>query len=212
MSEVNPENLLERNVTQILPDKGDLINLMEEKKIRVYYGIDPTSPNLHLGHTIQLKKLAEFQRLGHQAILLFGTFTARIGDPSGHTTKRKPLSEKQIEENLSTYTEQASKILDMSKVEIKQNAEWLSELKFKETLQLASNFTVSQLLERDLFQRRLDNDREVWMHELLYPVMQGYDSVAMDIDLEIGATDQTFNMLMGRNLQKKIQQIRRNSS
>lgn len=203
MTKEKIDNLLERNVEQVLPSKEELAELMQERKIKLYYGIDPTSPNLHLGHTVQLRKLRKFQQLGHQVILLFGTFTAQIGDPSGHNSKRETLSKQQVEKNLATYQKQASKILDMSKVKVKRNAEWLSQLNFEKILELTSHFTVSQLLERNLFQRRLNNNREVWTHELLYPIMQGYDSVAMNIDLELGATDQTFNMLIGRDLQKK---------
>ncbi|MEF8847289.1 MAG: tyrosine--tRNA ligase [Candidatus Paceibacterota bacterium] len=195
--------LLERNVEQVLPSKEELAELMEKRKIKLYYGIDPTSPNLHLGHAVQLRKLAKFQELGHEVILLFGTFTAQIGDPSGHNSKRETLSKKEVDENLKTYKKQASKILDVSKATIKRNEEWLAEMDLEKMLKLASHFTTSQLLKRDLFQRRLKNNKEIWLHELFYPIMQGYDSVAMDIDLELGATDQTFNMLIGRDLQKE---------
>ena len=195
--------ILERNVEQVLPGKEDLAELMQERKIKLYYGVDPTSPNLHLGHAVQLRKLAKFQELGHEVILLFGTFTAQIGDPSGHSSKREALSKEEVEENLKTYKEQASKILDISNVTIKRNEEWLANMDLEKMLNLASQFTTSQLLKRDLFQRRMKNNKEVWLHELFYPIMQGYDSVAMNIDLELGATDQTFNMLIGRDLQKK---------
>lgn len=203
MSKEQLNNLLERNVEQVLPSKDALAELMKERAIKLYYGVDPTSPNLHLGHAVQLKKLAKFQELGHEVILLFGTFTAQIGDPSGHSSKRETLSKEEVEENLETYKEQASKVLDVSKATIKRNEEWLADMGLEKMLKLASNFTTSQLLKRDLFQRRLDNNKEVWLHELFYPLMQGYDSVAMNIDLEIGATDQTFNMLIGRDLQQE---------
>ena len=203
MSKTNLENLLEENVAQVLPDKEELADLMQKREIKLYYGVDPTSPNLHLGHAVQLRKLAKFQELGHNVILLFGTFTAQIGDPSGHSSKRETLSKEEVEENLKTYKEQASKILDISNVTIKRNEEWLADMGLEKMLNLASQFTTSQLLKRDLFQRRIKNDKEVWLHELFYPIMQGYDSVAMDIDLELGATDQTFNMLIGRDLQKE---------
>jgi len=196
------EEVLAKGVEKILPSKEGLLRLMKKRKIRLYLGIDPTSPQLHLGHAIPLRKLREFQELGHEAILLFGTFTAQIGDPSGRDEKRKPLTPAQIEKNMATYKEQASKILDLSKVKIKYNADWLAKLTFTELAKLASYFTTSRLLERDMFQRRLKKGEEVWLNELLYPLMQGYDSVAMDVDLEIGATDQTFNMLMGRKLQR----------
>jgi len=194
--------ILKRGITQILPDEEDLIKLMKRRKIRLYFGCDPTSPQLHLGHAAALRKLSQFQELGHKVILVFGTFTAQIGDPSGRSKKREALSEAKVKENMSTYKDQASKILDMSQTEIKKNDEWLSDLNFKKVIELTSNFTVSQLLERDMFQERISKEKEVWMSELLYPIMQGYDSVALDVDLELGGTDQTFNMLMGRKLQK----------
>lgn len=196
------DEILTRGVEEILPSKAGLANLMRKRKIRLYLGIDPTDPNLHLGHTIPLRKLKEFQGLGHEVILLFGTFTAQIGDPSGRDEKRKPLSISQIKENMATYEKQVSKILNLSKIKIKYNDSWLSKLTFKDLTKLASHFTISRLLERDMFQRRLKKRGEVWVNEFLYPLMQGYDSVAIDVDLEVGATDQTFNMLIGRKLQR----------
>jgi len=203
--EINPkkvEEVLTKGVDQILPSKERLKSLMQKRKIRLYLGIDPTSPKLHLGHAIPLRKLKEFQNLGQEVILLFGTFTAQIGDPSGRDEKRKPLTPAQIKKNMSTYQKQASKILDFSKVKIRYNTDWLSKLNFGDLIKLASHFTISRLLERDMFQERIKKGEEVWLNELLYPLMQGYDSVAMDVDLEIGATDQTFNMLVGRKLQR----------
>jgi len=194
--------VLTRGVEKILPSKKGLARLMKKRKIRLYLGIDPTSPQLHLGHAIPLRKLREFQELGHEVILLFGTFTAKIGDPSEKDEKRKPLTSEQIKKNMATYKKQASKILDVPRVKIKRNADWLSKLAFKDLIKLASHFTTSRLLERDMFQRRLKKGGEVWVSEFLYPLMQGYDSVAMDVDLEIGSTDQLFNMLIGRKLQK----------
>ncbi len=196
------EQVLTRGVEKILPSKEGLANLMKKKKIRLYLGIDPTSPELHLGHSIPLRKLKQFQDLGHEVILLFGTFTAQIGDPSGKDETRKPLSSAQIKKNMADYKKQAAKILDFSKVKIKHNADWLAKFSHKKVLEVASHITVSRLLERDMFQRRLKQGKEVWPHELLYPLMQGYDSVAMDVDLEVGATDQLFNMIIGRKLQK----------
>lgn len=194
------EEVLTKGVEKILPSKKRLKELMQRKKIRLYLGIDPTSPNLHLGHTIPLRKLKEFQELGHEVILLFGTFTAQIGDPTGRDEKRKPLSLKEVEKNMATYKKQASKILDLSKVKIKYNSDWLSKLTFKEIINLCSHFTVSQLLEREMFQRRLKKGKEVWVSEFLYPLLQGYDSLIMNVDLEIGSSDQLFNMLVGRKL------------
>lgn len=196
------DEVLTRGVEQILPSKKGLADLMNKGKIRLYLGIDPTSPKIHLGHAIPLRKLKQFQELGHEVILLIGTFTARIGDPSARDEKRKPLSVAQIKKNMATYKEQASKILDFSKVKIKYNDRWLSKLSFADLAKLTSHFTVPQLLERDMFQRRMKKGGEVWMNEFLYPLMQGYDSVAMNVDLEVGSTDQTFNMLVGRKLQK----------
>jgi tyrosyl-tRNA synthetase len=196
------EEVLTKAVETTFPTKDSLKKTLKEKKIRLYLGVDPTSPRLHLGHTVPLRKLKEFQELGHEAILLFGTFTAQIGDPSGREEARKPLTLNQVKENMATYKKQASKIIDFSKVKIKYNGDWLSKLNFEDVIKLASNFTVSRLLERDMFQKRLKKMKEVWVSEFLYPLLQGYDSVAMNVDLEIGATDQTFNMLVGRKLQE----------
>ena len=196
------EEVLIKGVERILPSKEELKNLMMKRKIRLYLGIDPTSPQLHLGHAIALRKLKDFQDLGHEVILLFGTFTARIGDPSGRDKKRKPLTPSQIEKNMKTYKDQSSKILDFSRVKIKGNADWLEKLDFNDLVKISSQFTISRLLERDMFQERIKAGGEVWLNELMYPLMQGYDSVAMDVDLEIGSSDQLFNALVGRKLQK----------
>lgn len=195
------EQVLTRGVETVLPGKEGLRSLMQKRKIRVYLGVDPTSPRLHLGHAIPLRKLKEFQDLGHEVILLFGTFTAQIGDPSGRDEKRKPLSPLQIKENIASYTAQASKVLGLKKANIKYNNTWLAKLSFGDLTKIASHFTVARLLERDMFQKRIKKGGEVWLSELLYPLMQGYDSVAMDVDLEVGGNDQTFNMLVGRRLQ-----------
>lgn len=218
------EEVLTRGVVQVLPEKKALAALMKKKRLRLYLGIDPTSPKLHLGHAILLRKLREFQALGHEAILLVGDFTAQIGDPSGRDKTREPLSPSQIKKNMRTYKKQAGKILNFARdevskrvesekglissnrVKIKYNSQWLSQLKLKDFLKIASSLTVARLLERDMFQRRIAKKREIWLSEFLYPLLQGYDSVAMDVDLEIGATDQTFNMLIGRELQKKYHQ------
>ncbi len=196
------EEVLTRRVEQILPSKKELKKLMEKRKIKLYLGIDPTSPQIHIGNAVPLRKLREFQNLGHEVILLVGTFTAQVGDPSERDKKRHSLTLAQIKKNMATFQKQASKILDFSKTKIKHNADWLSKLKFGDLVKLTSNFTVSRLLERDMFQKRIKKGEEVRVNELLYPLMQGYDSVAMDVDLEIGGTDQTFNMLVGRKLQK----------
>ena len=195
-------DVLERHVEEVLPSRKGLEQLAKKKKIRLYLGVDPTAPHMHLGHAVVLRKLREFQDLGHEVVLLFGTFTAQIGDPSGKDKAREPLSEKEIKRNMATYKKQAGKILDLSKTTIQRNGDWLSKLKPQDFLKISSFFTASQLLERDMFQKRIKKGGEVWMNELLYPLMQGYDSVAMDVDLEVGGTDQTFNMLVGRRLQK----------
>lgn len=196
------EQVLTKGVEKILPNKKGLVRLMKKRKIRLYLGIDPTSSELHLGHAIPLRKLRKFQELSHEVILLFGTFTAQIGDPSERDEKRKPLTLTQIKKNMATYKKQAAKILDLSKIKIQYNADWLAKLTFEDLIGLASHFTVPQLLERDMFQRRLKKSGEVWVNEFLYPLMQGYDSVAMDVDLEVGSNDQLFNMLVGRKLQR----------
>jgi tyrosyl-tRNA synthetase len=196
------KEVLTRNVVEVIPSKRALATLLKERRIRLYLGIDPTSPELHLGHAVALRKLREFQELGHRVIFLIGDFTAQIGDPSGRDKKREPLSFSQIKKNMAPYKKQAGKILDLSKVEIKYNSEWLSQLSLKDFLGISSRITISRLLERDMFQQRFQKGEEVWLNELLYPLLQGYDSVAMNVDLEVGATDQTFNMLVGRKLQR----------
>ncbi len=196
------EKVVERGVVEILPDKESFLKLAKKKKLKIYFVIDPTSPNLHLGHFVPLKKLAEFQQLGHETILLIGDFTAQIGDPSGRDKKREPLTQEQVQRNMKNYKSQFSKVLDLSKTKIAYNSQWLAKMGLRDVLELASHFTVSRLLERDMFQERLKKGQEVWVSEMLYPLLQGYDSVALDVDLEIGATDQKFNMLVGRKLQK----------
>ena len=196
------EEVLTRGVVQVLPSKKALADLMMKRKIKVYLGVDPTGPKLHIGHVIPLRKLAQFQKLGHEAILLFGTFTAQIGDPSERDSKRKSLTPAQIKKNIKTYKKQVSKIIDLSKTKILKNADWLSPLKFDDLIKLTSCFTVSRLLERNMFQKRLKKGNQVYVNEFLYPLMQGYDSVAMNVDLEVGGNDQLFNMLVGRKLQK----------
>ena len=200
------EEVLTRGVEEILPSKEALAKLMQKQKIRLYNGIDPTSPHIHLGNTVPLLKLKQFQDLGHEVILLIGTFTAQIGDPSGHDETRKPLAPRQIKKNIATYKQQASKILEFSKVKLVFNDAWLSKLSFIDVIKLSTNFTVQQIIKRDLFQRRLKSDKEIWLNEFLYPLAQGYDSAHLNVDLEIGATEQLFNMLIGRDLQKTYNQ------
>lgn len=203
------EKLLTRGVERIYPDKSALEKvLVSGKKIRLYYGIDPTGSSLHLGHLVQLLKLRKFQDLGHEVIILIGDFTAQIGDPTDKQATRKPLSHKQVLENAREYKKQIGKILDLKKSNIRfvHNEKWSNKLTPKDMLELASHFTVSNLLKRDMFQERIKAGREVYVHEFLYPIFQAYDAVTMEVDLQIGGNDQMFNMLAGRNLMKRKKQ------
>ena len=174
------------------------------RQLRIKLGLDPTSPDIHLGHTVVLRKMRQFQDLGHKAVLIIGDYTARIGDPSGQNTGRPMLSGEQIEKNAKTYFEQAGKILDTSaeKLEVRHNSEWLSGLRLADIIKLAANMTVARMLERDTFDLRYKNGDPIGVHEFLYPLMQGYDSVMIKSDVELGGTDQTFNNLVGRDLQR----------
>ncbi len=200
--------LLTRGVDQILPNKEELEKLLRSgKKLRVYQGFDPTSPGLHIGHMIGLKKLRQWQDLGHEVIFLIGDFTGMTGDPTGRDKTREPLTREQVLENAKTYKDQAGRILRFTgenAVKIKYNSEWLSKLSALESARLMSLFSIQQILERDMFQQRLKKDQEVSMVEVMYPIMQGYDSVAMDVDVEVGGRDQLFNMMMGRDMMRKI--------
>ena len=198
------EEILTKRVAQILPSKEGLAKLITAKKIRVYLGVDPTGKKLHLGHTIPMRKLQEFAELGHEAILLFGTGTVLAGDPSQRQEARKKITQKEIDENIKSWKSQASKIIDFNKVEIKKNGDWLLKLTVPEIINIASNISAIQLFKREMFRERTKRGDTVCTHETLYPLFQGYDSVAMDVDLEIGGTDQMFNMLIGRELQKKM--------
>jgi tyrosyl-tRNA synthetase len=190
-------------VENAYPSKDELKKvLLFGKILSIYNGIDPTGPTLHIGHGSTLLKLREFQDLGHKIILLIGDFTGKIGDPTDKTATRKQLSTKEIKNNLKSYTKQAGKILDMKKVAVKFNSKWLSKLSFEEVMDLASEFTLQQMIERDMFERRIKEGQPIHLHEFFYPLMQGYDSVAMDVDMEIGGNDQTFNMLVGRTMMK----------
>jgi len=198
------EEVLTRGVANVLPDKKGLSKLISTKKIRVYLGIDPTGPRLHLGHTIPLRKLQEFADLGHEAILVFGTGTVLAGDPSQRKEARKTISTKEVEENIKTWKKQAEKVLNFEKIKIKYNGDWLLKLDIPKLVEIESQISATQLFKREMFQERLNHGDTVWYHETLYPVLQGYDSVHLDVDLEIGGTDQTFNMLIGRELQRKL--------
>lgn len=197
------QKLLTRAVEKIYPSPEFLEQKLKSgKQLSVYYGVDPTGPDLHLGHSVQLLSLKKFQELGHKTILLIGDFTAQIGDPSGRDSGRRQLSEEEVKENEKNYKDQIAKILDLNKTEIRHNSEWLGKLNFGDILKLASLKTVQQLLDREMFQRRIEKGESIGVHEFMYPLMQGYDSVALEIDGEIGGNDQTFNMLVGRDLEK----------
>ncbi len=211
MDEVTRQaRILESGTEEVLPE-GELerklaSSLREGRPLRVKFGVDPTKPDLHLGHAVPLRKLRQFQELGHQVILLIGDFTARVGDPSERDVTRPQLTEEEVAENARTYTQQAFKILDRENTIIDYNSRWLAPLNFDELLKLTSHFTVARLLERDDFSRRYANNVSICLHEFLYPVMQAYDSVALQADVEIGGTDQKFNLLAGRELQRALGQ------
>ena len=200
--------LLKRGTVEIYSEaelKEKLTEAAETgRQLRIKLGLDPTSPDIHLGHTVVLRKMRQFQDLGHIAVLIIGDYTARIGDPSGQNTTRPMLSTEQIEQNAKTYFEQAGKILDTSKekLEIRYNSEWLSELMLADLIKLTSNMTVARMLERDTFELRYKDGDAIGIHEFLYPLMQGYDSVMVHSDVELGGTDQTFNNLVGRDIQR----------
>jgi tyrosyl-tRNA synthetase len=200
--------LLRRGTAEIFTEAELAEKLTEAAKtgrqLRIKLGLDPTSPDIHLGHTVVLRKMRQFQDLGHKAVLIIGDYTARIGDPSGQDTTRPMLSGEQIEENAKTYFDQAGKILDSSqdKLEVRHNSEWLADLRLADTIKLACNMTVARMLERDTFELRHKKGDPVGIHEFLYPLMQGYDSVMVKSDVELGGTDQTFNNLVGRDIQK----------
>lgn len=176
--------------------------LLSGKKLNIKFGIDPTGADLHLGHMVVVRKLKVFQELGHNIILLFGNFTGQIGDPSDKKEARKTRLQADLEKNAQHYLDQVKKLIDINKIKIVWNADWLSKLNFSDVVQIASNFTVAQMLERDMFQERMKNNAPIALHEFFYPLMQGYDSVAIKADVELGGTDQTFNLLAGRVLQK----------
>ncbi len=194
--------VLTRGVEQVLPSLDSLAKIMSEKRIRLYLGIDPTGSELTLGHSVVLRKLQQFADLGHEVILLVGNGTVRIGDPTGRDSTRPELTDEQIMVNFAEWQQQASKVLNFDTIEIRKNGDWLDKLNYIEIIKLLANTTVQQLLERDMFQKRLEAGLPIFGHEIIYPLIQGYDSVVMDVDLEIGGSDQLFNMMMGRNLQK----------
>jgi tyrosyl-tRNA synthetase len=191
---------LTANAVDVLPEGGLAQQLGQGRPLRVKLGIDPTTPDIHLGHTVVLSKLREFQDAGHEVVLIIGDFTARVGDPSGRSTQRPVLSEDEIAENARTYQEQAFKVLDRERTEVRANSEWLA-MGADEMLALLSRGTVARLLERDIFKKRIEADEAISVLELIYPLLQGYDSVATDADVEVGGTDQKFNLLFARDVQ-----------
>lgn len=202
------EELLNRGVERVFPSPEFLKKaLLGGRQLKIYLGVDPTGESLHLGHVIPLMKLAQLQALGHQIILLIGDQTAIIGDPTDKTATRKKLTRAEVLNNCRNYQKQASKILKFNghnPAELRYNSKWLAKLSLPEVLELASNLTYAQTIKRDMFQQRINDNKDLYLHEFLYPLMQGYDTVAMDVDGEVGGNDQTFNMLVGRDLLKKI--------
>jgi len=199
------QRILEKGVEQILPSKDALKEkLLSGKRLNIYQGFDPTGETLHIGHSVGMRKLEDFRKLGHHVIFLIGDFTARIGDPTDKAATRKMLTKEDVEKNMKKYVEQASHIIDMKNeenpVEVMYNSTWLEKLNFGDIVNLASEFTVQQLLKRDMFKKRMEADKPIHLNEFLYPLMQGYDSVMMDIDIEVGGNDQLFNMLSGRDM------------
>jgi tyrosyl-tRNA synthetase len=203
-------DLITKGAAEIIP-VDDLTRRIEASiasgtPMRIKAGFDPTAPDLHLGHTVLMRKLRHFQQLGHQVIFLIGDFTALIGDPTGKSQTRKPLTREQIALNAETYQEQVFKILDRDKTEVRYNSEWLGELRYEDTIRLMAQFTLSQMIEREEFHKRFNAEEPIALHELMYPVMQGYDSVALRSDVELGGTDQKFNLMRGRDLQRHFGQ------
>ena len=199
-------DLLQKGAAEIIR-VADLRERLEESRktgrpLRIKAGFDPTAPDLHLGHTVLMRKLRHFQQLGHTVIFLVGDFTSLIGDPTGRNVTRKALTRSQIDENAVTYKEQVFKILDEKATEVRYNSEWLGKLGYEDTIRLTAHFTVSQMLERDEFHKRFQAEQPISLHEMLYPVMQGYDSVCLECDVELGGTDQKFNLMCGRELQR----------
>ncbi len=199
--------IIKRGASEIIPE-DELIqkldkSIKENKPLKIKLGCDPTKPDLHLGHSVVLRKLAQFQKLGHQAILIIGDFTAMIGDPSGRNATRPPLTFEEAQENAKSYWLQAKKILDPDKTKIVNNSEWLGKMNFQDVIKLASKYTVARMLERDDFTKRFQGGIPISMHELLYPLAQAMDSVAIESDVELGGTDQKFNLLVGRDIQRE---------
>lgn len=197
---------IKKGCVELIPEEELAAKLKKGKPLKVKWGADPSAPDIHLGHTVVLKKLKQFQDLGHEVIFLIGDFTARIGDPTGKSETRKPLTKEEVMINSRTYQEQVFKILDKKRTRVVYNSRWLSELKIEDVINLAAKYTVARMLERDDFMNRFEKQRPISIHEFLYPLIQGYDSVKLKADIEIGGTDQKFNMLVGRELQREFKE------
>jgi tyrosyl-tRNA synthetase len=196
--------LLTRGTAQVISEKDLLAKLEEKRPLRVKLGVDPTAPDIHLGHTVPLEKLRQFQELGHHVVLIIGDFTAMIGDPTGRSATRPDISHEEVMANAQTYTDQAFKILDRDTTEVVYNGTWFGKMSFTEVMKLNSRVTLQQMLQREDFRNRMDNAEEIRLHEIQYPIMQGWDSVEVRSDVEIGGTDQMFNILVGRDMQKAV--------
>ncbi len=197
---------IKAGAVQVLPESDLIKKISSGKKLKIKLGMDPTSPDLHLGHAVVLSKLRDFQDLGHEVIFLIGDFTARIGDPTGRSKTRPPLTTEDIAQNMQSYFEQVGKVLDPQRATIAYNSTWLQNLSIADLLELCAKVTLARLIEREDFAKRLSTNQPISFHELLYPIFQGYDSVALHADVELGGTDQTFNLLMGRFLQEQYKQ------
>jgi tyrosyl-tRNA synthetase len=202
------EELLNRGVEKIYPNREMLASkLLKGERLRLYCGFDPSAPSLHIGNAILINKLAQFQKMGHEVIFLVGSFTGMIGDPTDKTATRKKLTREEVLSNAQNYQKQAAVYLDFAganAAQVRYNSEWLDKLTFKDLIEVSSHFTVQQMIQRDMFQKRLEEEKPIHLHEFLYPLAQGYDSVALDVDLEIGGNDQMFNMMAGRDLMKSM--------
>jgi len=193
---------IRRGTEEVLIEKDFVRRYKQNKPLKIKVGFDPTAPDLHIGHTVIINKMRQFQEYGHEVIFLIGDFTAMIGDPSGVNATRPVLSEEQIKANAKTYTKQIYKILDKEKTRVEFNSKWMNEVNTSKLIEIASNYTVARMLERDDFKQRFKSENPISIHEFLYPLIQGYDSVALEADVEMGGTDQKFNLLMGRHLQQ----------
>jgi len=199
-------NIIKRGTIELIPEDELVKKLRKGKALRIKWGADPSAPDIHLGHTVVLRKLRHFQDLGHKVVFIIGDFTAMIGDPTGKSETRKPLTEAEVKQNAKTYQNQVFKILDKKMTEVVYNSHWIKKLTIKDTINLAAKYTVARMLERDDFMNRYEKERPISIHEFLYPLIQGYDSVQVKADIEVGGTDQKFNMLVGRELQREFKE------